>query len=174
MFKQIVLASNNTGKLREFSALFSTQHIEILPQSAFNIPECDEPFFTFVENALVKARHASKISKLPALADDSGICVNALNGAPGVLSARFAGSNPKSDDANNAKVSQLLEQHADKSCYYVCVLVLVRHEHDPQYLARTVATASRRRKWIWLRPPFLSTTISLHRRPIKPRNKKSS
>ena len=132
MFKQIVLASNNTGKLREFSALFSTQHIEILPQSVFNIPECDEPFFTFIENALAKARHASKISKLPALADDSGICVNALNGTPGVLSARFAGSNPKSDDANNAKVSQLLEQHADKSCYYVCVLVLVRHEHDPQ------------------------------------------
>ncbi|ULJ61458.1 RdgB/HAM1 family non-canonical purine NTP pyrophosphatase [Wielerella bovis] len=132
MFPKIVLASNNAGKLKEFSALFAAQHIEILPQSAFNTPECPEPFHTFVENALAKARHASQHSGLPALADDSGICVNALGGAPGVLSARFAGDNTKSDAANNAKVSAELANQSDKSCYYVCVLVFVRHANDPQ------------------------------------------
>lgn len=131
MFSKIVLASNNAGKLREFSQLFATQNIEVLSQAAFNTPECPEPFHTFVENALTKARHASRVSGLPALADDSGICVNALAGAPGVLSARFAGE-PKSDAANNAKVSTELANYADKSCYYVCVLVLVRHPDDPQ------------------------------------------
>lgn len=132
MFRQIVFASQNAGKLREFSALFATQNIEIIPQSVFNVPECSEPHCTFVENALAKARHASKISGLPALADDSGICCNALDGAPGVLSARFAGDNPKSDAANNAKVSAELNDKDDQSCYYVCVLVLVRHPNDPQ------------------------------------------
>lgn len=132
MFPKIVLASNNAGKLKEFSALFAAQQIDILPQSAFNTPECPEPHCTFVENAIAKARHASQHSGLPALADDSGICVNALNGAPGVLSARFAGENPKSDAANNAKVSAELANCVDTSCYYVCVLVLVRHAQDPQ------------------------------------------
>lgn len=132
MFQEIVLASNNAGKLKEFSALFAAQGIAMRPQSDFDTPECAEPFGTFVENALAKARHAAKHSGLPALADDSGICVRALNGAPGVLSARFAGEQPKSDAANNAKVSRLLAQQSDKGCYYVCVLVLVRHEHDPQ------------------------------------------
>ena len=132
MFKQIVLASNNAGKLRELSQLFAQQQIEVLPQSVFQITECAEPHFTFIENALAKARHASKRSGLPALADDSGICFSALNGAPGVWSARFAGNTPKSDAANNAKANAELAQHSDKSCYYVCVLVLVRHEHDPQ------------------------------------------
>lgn len=131
MFEQIVLASGNTGKLKEFSRLFARQNIDILPQSQFDIPECPEPYFTFVENALAKARHAAKHSGLPALADDSGICTHALGGAPGVLSARYAGE-PKSDAANNAKLSADLANHADKSCYYVCVLVFVRHENDPQ------------------------------------------
>ena len=131
MLSQIVLASNNAGKLREFAALFAAHRIQILPQSAFNTPECAEPYGTFVENALAKARHASQHSGLPALADDSGICFNALGGAPGVHSARYAGE-PKSDAANNAKASAELAPHADKSCYYVCVLVLVRHPADPQ------------------------------------------
>lgn len=131
MFDQIVLASGNAGKLKEFSRLFAGQNIRILPQSAFDVPECPEPYFTFVENALAKARHAARHSGLPALADDSGICANALVGAPGVLSARYAGE-PKSDAANNAKLSAELADQADKSCYYVCVLVFVRHERDPQ------------------------------------------
>jgi XTP/dITP diphosphohydrolase len=95
------------------------------------VPEADEPFFTFVENALAKARHASKLTGLPALADDSGICVNALQGAPGVFSARYAGE-PKSDSRNNQKLIADLQNKADKSAYYYCVLVLVRSEHDPQ------------------------------------------
>lgn len=132
MTDTIVLASNNAGKLKEFNALFAERHIRILPQSRFVQEECAEPYGTFVENALAKARFAAKHSGLPALADDSGICVRALGGVPGVLSARFAGDNPKSDAANNAKVSELLAQHDDRYCYYVCVLVLVRHESDPQ------------------------------------------
>lgn len=131
MFEKIVLASGNAGKLKEFSALFGAQNITVLPQSQFDTPECPEPYFTFVENALAKARHAAKHSGLPALADDSGICFPALGGAPGVLSARFAGE-PKSDAANNAKACAELAGKTDRSCYYVCVLVLVRHEHDPQ------------------------------------------
>lgn len=132
MFKQIVLASGNAGKLKEFTRWFAGRHIEVLPQSAFNVPECPEPHATFIENAIAKARHASKHSGKPALADDSGICVPALGGAPGIYSARFAGENPKSDAANNAKLSAELAGKADQSCYYVCVLVLVRHENDPQ------------------------------------------
>lgn len=131
MFQRIVLASNNAGKLREFSRLFAARHIEVLPQSEFSVPDCPEPHCTFVENALAKARHASRHSGLPALADDSGICIKALGGAPGVLSARFAGE-PKSDAANNAKVCAELAGRNDKSCYYVCALVLVRHPEDPQ------------------------------------------
>lgn len=132
MFEKIVLASGNAGKLREFSHLLADCGIEVLPQSQFDMPECPEPYVTFLENALAKARHAAKHSGLPALADDSGICTNALNGAPGVLSARYAGANPKSDAANNTKLSADLADKADKSCYYVCILVLVRHENDPQ------------------------------------------
>lgn len=131
MFSKIVLASNNAGKGREFAELFAQENIQLLLQSEFSVPECGEPYQTFVENALAKARNAVQYSGLPALADDSGICFPALNGAPGVLSARFAGEN-KSDLANNAKVSQELLQYQDKSCYYVCVLVLVRNPQDPQ------------------------------------------
>lgn len=134
MFGQIVLASGNAGKLKEFSRWFAARNIEVLPQAAFNVPECPEPHPTFIENAIAKARHASKHSGKPALADDSGICAEALGGAPGIYSARFAGENPKSDTANNAKLSAALATHADKHCYYVCVLALVRHENDPQPL----------------------------------------
>jgi XTP/dITP diphosphohydrolase len=95
------------------------------------VPEAEEPFHTFVENALQKARHASRLTGLPALADDSGVCVNALGGAPGVYSARFAGE-PKSDARNNEKLIADLAAHADKSAYYYCVLVYVRHADDPQ------------------------------------------
>ena len=132
MLEKIVLASGNAGKLKEFSRLFVAHNIQILPQSQFDTPECPEPYHTFVENALAKARHASRHSGLPALADDSGICVDALGGAPGVQSARYAGDNPKSDAANNAKLSAELTDKADKSCHYVCVLVFVRHPDDPQ------------------------------------------
>ncbi|MDP3031757.1 MAG: RdgB/HAM1 family non-canonical purine NTP pyrophosphatase [Rhodocyclaceae bacterium] len=129
--KKIVLASNNAGKLREFAQLLATFDYEVLPQSAFNVPEADEPHCTFVENALAKARHAAKLTGLPALADDSGICVTALGGAPGVYSARYAGE-PKSDERNNQKMIAALQGQSDRRAHYVAVLVFVRHADDPQ------------------------------------------
>ncbi len=130
LFPEIVLASNNPGKLKEFNAFFKPYNISIVPQNHYNVPECEEPYHTFIENALAKARHASRISGKPALADDSGICVSALNGAPGVHSARFAGE-PKSDQNNNDKLSSVLENEPNKEVWYACVLVLVRHPDDP-------------------------------------------
>ncbi|WP_374511180.1 RdgB/HAM1 family non-canonical purine NTP pyrophosphatase [Niveibacterium sp.] len=131
--KQLVLASNNAGKLREFAALLAPLGIEVLPQSHFNVPEAEEPHCTFVENALEKARHAARHTGLPALADDSGLCVSALDGAPGVQSARFAGE-PKSDARNNALLLEKLAGVADRRAHYVCMLVLVRSVDDPQPL----------------------------------------
>lgn len=133
MIPTIVLASNNAGKLKEFNQLLAPIGFTLHAQGEFNVPEADEPHPTFVENALAKARHAARLTGLPALADDSGICVNALQGAPGVHSARYAGE-PKSDERNNRKLVADLASHADKSAYYYCVLVLVRHADDPQPL----------------------------------------
>lgn len=134
--KQLVLASGNPGKLREFGALLAPFDFEVLPQSAFDVPEADEPHCTFVENALAKARHASRMTNLPALADDSGICISALGGAPGVYSARFAceGDEPKSDARNNAKMIAKLSGVTNRSAHYVAVLVLLHHADDPQPL----------------------------------------
>ncbi|CAN0619015.1 dITP/XTP pyrophosphatase [Burkholderia multivorans] len=133
---RLVLASNNPGKLREFSALFSTVGIEVLPQGELAVPEADEPFVTFVENALAKARHASRLTGLPAIADDSGLCVRALRGAPGVHSARYAqrAGLDKSDAANNAHLVDALRGVADRRAYYCCVLALVRDADDPEPL----------------------------------------
>jgi XTP/dITP diphosphohydrolase len=131
MTQRLILASNNKGKLKEFNELLSTVGFDVRAQGEFDVPEADEPFHTFVENALQKARHASRLTGLPALADDSGVCVNALGGAPGVYSARFAGE-PKSDARNNEKMIAELAKHQDKSAYYYCVLVFVRHPDDPQ------------------------------------------
>ncbi len=131
MLKKLVLASNNAGKLREFSALLAPLGCQVIAQGELNVPEAEEPFHTFIENALAKARHASRLTGLPALADDSGLCVDALGGAPGVLSARFAGE-PKSDDRNNAALLAALDGKTPRSGHYYCVLVLVRHADDPQ------------------------------------------
>jgi XTP/dITP diphosphohydrolase len=127
----LVLASNNAGKLKEFAQILAPAGFSLRPQADFDVPEAEEPHLTFVENALAKARHASLCTGLPALADDSGVCVRALRGAPGVLSARYAGE-PKSDAANNRKLVAELAAHDDKSAYYYCALVLVRHAEDPQ------------------------------------------
>jgi XTP/dITP diphosphohydrolase len=128
---RLVLASSNAGKLREFHRLLAPLGIDVVAQSELGIAEADEPHVTFVENALAKARHASAQAKLPALADDSGICVRALAGAPGVQSARYAGE-PKSDARNNARLIAALAGVADRSAHYACVLTLVRHERDPE------------------------------------------
>ena len=131
MSRTIVLASNNQGKLKEFYQILAPLGIDLKAQSEFQVPEAEEPYPSFVENALTKARHAARLTGLPALADDSGICVNALQGAPGVYSARFAGE-PKSDARNNQKLIADLAGNLDKSAYYYCVLVYVRSESDPQ------------------------------------------
>lgn len=131
--KQIVLASNNAGKLREFGQMLATVDFEVLPQKHFNIPEAEEPHITFVENALAKARHAARLTGLPALADDSGLCVAALGGAPGVFSARYGGE-PKSDARNNQKLIADLQGKRDRRAHYVAVLVFVHHADDPQPL----------------------------------------
>jgi XTP/dITP diphosphohydrolase len=129
--KKLVLASGNAGKLREFAQLLAPFDFEVLPQSAFNVPEAEEPHITFVENAMAKARHAARLTGLPALADDSGLCVAALGGAPGVFSARYGGE-PKSDAKNNATLLVDLAGISDRRAHYVCVLVLMRHADDPQ------------------------------------------
>ncbi|GAB7535448.1 RdgB/HAM1 family non-canonical purine NTP pyrophosphatase [Burkholderia sp. 3C] len=133
---RIVLASNNAGKLREFAALFETVGIEIVPQGQLDVSEAEEPYLTFIENALTKARHASRATGLPAIADDSGLCVRALHGAPGVHSARYAqrAGLEKSDAANNAHLVEQLRGVDDRRAYYCCVLALVRHPDDPEPL----------------------------------------
>ncbi len=129
--EKLVIASNNPGKLLEIGDLFAPLAIEVIPQSVFNISEVEEPYATFVENALTKARHASQCSGLPAMADDSGICVKVLNGAPGVFSARYAGE-PKSDARNNHKLIDVLKDQSDRNAFYYCIIVLVRYVDDPQ------------------------------------------
>jgi len=132
--QKLVLASNNPGKLREFQFLLQPLGIEVLTQAQLGIDEAEEPHVTFVENALAKARHVSRLSGLPALADDSGICVTALEGAPGVYSARYAGDNPKSDTRNNEKLLRDMQGVTDRRAHYYCVLVLLHHADDPQPL----------------------------------------
>ncbi len=129
--KKLVLASNNAKKMKELNALLAPLGFEVIPQGQLGIPEAEEPHCTFVENALAKARHAAAHSGLPALADDSGLCVEALHGAPGVLSARYAGD-PKSDARNNEKLLTHLKAHGNRKAHFYCVLVLVRAAHDPQ------------------------------------------
>jgi len=134
---RVVLASGNAGKLRELRALLEPTGVELVAQAALGVSDAEEPHPSFVENALAKARHASAATGLPALADDSGICVTALGGAPGVRSARWAADRHggiRSDADNNARLVRELAPHADRSACYYCVLVLVRAPDDPQPL----------------------------------------
>src|SRR3954466_1119006 len=138
--KKIVIATNNVGKLNEIAAILAPLDVEIVPQSALGVGEAAEPHCTFIENALAKARHASAHTGLPALADDSGICVDALNGAPGVYSARFAGEpapgeaggRAAQDERNNRKLLELLKREIKRKAHYYCVIVLTRRADDPQ------------------------------------------
>ncbi len=134
--KRLVLASNNAKKLAELQQLLAPLGIAVLNQGELGIPEAEEPHCSFVENALTKARHAARASGLPALADDSGLCVDALDGAPGVISARYAGE-PKSDARNNDKLLAELAGHPDaaqRGAHFACALVLVRRSDDPRPL----------------------------------------
>jgi XTP/dITP diphosphohydrolase len=130
--QRIVLASSNRGKLAEFNALLADSHFEVVPQAELGVDDADETGLTFVENALLKARHASQITGLPALADDSGLCVAHLRGAPGLYSARYSGSHGD-NAANNAKLLRELAgvPHEQRGAFFICVLALVAHADDP-------------------------------------------
>ncbi|MCU7828252.1 MAG: RdgB/HAM1 family non-canonical purine NTP pyrophosphatase [Candidatus Thiodiazotropha sp. (ex Myrtea sp. 'scaly one' KF741663)] len=130
--EKIVLASNNAGKVREINQLLSTEQIEVVPQKAFNIPDAVEDGLSFVENAIKKARHASSLSGLPAIADDSGIEVDALNGAPGIYSARFAGEGA-TDLANLQKLLESIKEVPEekRTARFQCLMVYMRHAEDP-------------------------------------------
>lgn len=128
---KLVIATGNKKKLKEFDRLLAPLGIEVLPQSDFGVPEAPEPHFTFLENALAKARNAAKHTGLPALADDSGICVDALSGAPGVNSAYYSGEH-KSDADNNAKLIADLRGVSNRRAHYTAVLALVMAEFDPE------------------------------------------
>lgn len=131
--QRLVLASNNVGKVREFRELLAPLDFEIIPQGELGITAAEEPHHTFVENALAKARHASGASGLPAMADDSGVCAHAINGEPGVHSARYAGKTGD-DFANNQKLLGALKNHSDRTAHYVCALVMVQSVNDPEPL----------------------------------------
>jgi XTP/dITP diphosphohydrolase len=132
---KLVLASSNPGKVRELSALLAPLAIELIPQSALRIEDADEPHATFLENALAKAHHASRAASMPALADDSGLCVDALGGEPGVHSAYYAGregTREQRDARNNERLLRALGN--DRRAYYYCVMVFLRHPNDPRPL----------------------------------------
>jgi len=131
--QKLVLASNNPGKVKEFQALLAPLNLLVIPQGELGIPSAEEPHHTFVENALAKARHASAASGLPALADDSGICAHALEGLPGILSARYAGEQCD-ESANNLKLIKALQGKTDRGAHYVCALVFINHPNDPEPL----------------------------------------
>ena len=134
---KIVLASNNAKKLKELDAILAPLGWKLIPQGLLGVAEAEEPHPTFVENALAKARHAARMTGLPALADDSGLCVEALGGAPGVQSARYAqtaAGEPKSDARNNDKLLAALDGIAHRAAHFVSVIVFVRHADDPQPL----------------------------------------
>jgi XTP/dITP diphosphohydrolase len=130
--QRIVLASNNQGKVREIGQLLANRKLEVVPQSEFNIPDADETGLSFVENAILKARHAAKLSGLPAIADDSGLEVDALNGAPGIYSARYAGAGA-TDEKNNQKMLDALADtpDAERTARFQCLMVYMRHADDP-------------------------------------------
>lgn len=131
---KIVLATGNKGKVAEFSHLFQQYRITVVPQSDFDVPDVPETGTTFVENAIIKARHAAQITGLPAIADDSGLVVDALNGAPGIYSARYASdenNGEKSDSANCEKLLRVLEGEQNREARFLCVLVFMRHAEDP-------------------------------------------
>ena len=140
--KKLVIASGNPGKIREFEQMLAPLGFEVVPQSQLGIAEAEEPHATFVENALAKARHASRLSGSAAFADDSGICVAALGGEPGVHSARYAGPTPshvaygreEQDERNNRKLIAALSDEPNRRAHYYCVIVLVRHGGDPEPL----------------------------------------
>jgi XTP/dITP diphosphohydrolase len=178
--KQLVLASNNPGKLREIRALLAPLALEVLPQAELGIAEAGEPHDTFLENALAKARHASHACGLPALADDSGLCVAALGGEPGVHSAHYAGregDRAARDARNNARLLAELAPHAERSAHYTCVMVLLRRSDDPEPLVAegrwhgSIAAAPRGANGFGYDPLFLVAQRALTAAELDPQEK---
>jgi XTP/dITP diphosphohydrolase len=163
--QKLVIATGNAHKLLEISALLQPLGIEVLQQSAFGVPEAEEPHATFIENALAKARHAARLTDLPALADDSGLCVDAIGGAPGVISAIYAGE-PRSDARNNEKLLAALRGFTDRRAHYHCALVLLRHANDPQPIIAegqwhgVILEGARGEGGFGYDPLFLDTTLN--------------
>lgn len=168
--RKIVLASNNSGKLAEFQRLFSAVNIDILPQGQLGVTEAEEPFSTFVENALAKARHASAATGLPAVADDSGLSVLALNGAPGVYSARYAAQQGagQGDADNNAALLKNMAGLSDRKACFVAVLVYVNSPDDPRPLIAEgvwwgeVAQSAKGENGFGYDPIFFVPELNLH------------
>lgn len=131
MTRKIVLASNNQGKIKELSRILAELDIEILPMSDFNLPSPEETGTTFVENAILKARYVAEQTGLPALADDSGLSVDALNGAPGVYSARYAGAEASDADNNQKLLTEMAAVQEPRSAHFHCVLAFFRSASDP-------------------------------------------
>lgn len=162
---KLIIATGNAHKLHEISLLLQPLGIEVLSQSAFNVPEAAEPHCTFIENALAKARHAARRTGLPALADDSGLCVPALGGAPGVISAIYAGE-PRSDARNNEKLLAAMQGMTDRRAHYHCALVLLRHADDPQPIIAegqwhgVILQAARGKGGFGYDPLFFDTTLN--------------
>ena len=130
--KKIVLATNNQGKVRELQNLLANAGFDVVAQSEFNVPDADETGLTFIENAILKARHAAQLTGLPAIADDSGIAVDALGGAPGIYSARYSGENANDQRNNQKLLGELKNVPNDKrTAYFYCALVFMRHANDP-------------------------------------------
>ncbi|MDF0532790.1 RdgB/HAM1 family non-canonical purine NTP pyrophosphatase [Shewanella sp. A32] len=129
--KKIVLASGNKGKLTEFADMLADFNIEVVPQSTFKVTEAVEDGLSFVENAIIKARHAAKATGLPAIADDSGLEVDALHGAPGIYSARYSGEHATAVSNYQKLLMALQQQPAPRTARFQCVLVYMRHENDP-------------------------------------------
>ena len=174
---KVVVASNNPGKLRELEVIFAPA-LELVPQSALGIAEADEPHDTFVENALAKARHASRAARLPALADDSGLCVDALGGEPGVHSAYYAGRDGSRDERDARNNARLLSALGDqRGAYYCCVMVLVRRPDDPRPLIAEgiwrgeIARAPRGSNGFGYDPLFLLPALGQTAAELAPANK---
>lgn len=182
-FDKLVLASSNPGKLREIEAVLAPMGITVVTQASLGIADAEEPYRTFIENALTKARHAARQSRLPALADDSGICAHALGGEPGVHSARYASvggaalARDEQDRRNNQKLVDALRDQADLSAHYHCVIVLVRHADDPEPLiaegswSGRIIAAPRGENGFGYDPHFLLPDLGLTAAEIAPEQK---
>ena len=174
----VVLASSNQGKIAEFQGALDPIGITIIPQSAFDFEDAVEDGLSFVENAIIKARHAARETGLPAIADDSGLEVNALQGAPGIHSARFAG-NHGDDAANNAKLLQELAQQQDRSAYFQCALAFLRFDNDPNPIISQaswqgeILTTGRGLNGFGYDPLFYITELKKTSAELKPAHKKS-